>query len=105
MSTAHRARSRDRSVPLVLAMIPMEATESRDAGSELKPPVDGLPSSPCRVLAEWVVVFDWAESVRVEPAMLLLLPDAAVDVALAPVRDAPAGGCVLKLVSHVPADV
>jgi len=63
MSTAHRAKSRDRSVPLVLAMIPMEATESRDTGSELKPPVDGPPSRPCSVVDEWVVAFDWAERV------------------------------------------
>jgi len=41
----------------------MEATESRDTGSELKPPVDGPPSRPCSVLDEWVVALDWAERV------------------------------------------
>jgi len=41
----------------------------------------------------------------VDPPMLLLLPAPTVDVVVAPGREAPDGGCVLKLVSHVPVTV
>lgn len=85
-------------MPLVFAMMPIEATESSETGSELKlPPVCRLllPSPPCSVLVECV-----ADRVCVEPAMELLLMLAAA--AAEHVTGSVSGrGVWLKLVSQV----
>lgn len=81
-------------------MMPIEATESSETGSELKFPVVCrllLPSTPCSVLDECV-----ADSVCVDPAMELLLLLAAVAAAPELVTGNVSGrGVWLKLVSQV----
>lgn len=82
-------------------MMPIEATESSETGSELKlPPVCRLllPSPPCSVLVECV-----ADRVCEEPAMeLLLLLAAAAAAAAELVTGSVSGrGVWLKLVSQV----